>query len=74
MHEDVNDNGGVKLKTIGKLLDEKVCLEGMVTICLRCFSAEGNNFFRTVTDGADITKSPEEMFDSDEIDNDLKAV
>lgn len=74
MHEDVNDNGGVKLKTIGKLLDEKVCLEGMVTICLRCFSAEGNHFFRTVTDGADITKSPEEMFDSDEIDNDLKAV
>lgn len=74
MHEDVADNGSVKLKTIGKLLDEKVCLEGMVTICLRCFSADGKHFFRTVTDGFDITKSPEEMFNAEEIENDLKNV
>lgn len=74
MHEDTGDNGMTKFKTIGKLLDDKVCLEGMVTICLRCMSVDGKHFFRTVTDGLDITKSPEEMFDKDEIDNDLKAV
>lgn len=75
MHEDVSDNtGAVKLKTIGKLLDEKVCLEGMVTVCLRCITNEGKHCFRTVTDGADITKAPEEMFVSEEIDNDLKFV
>lgn len=74
MHEDTNDYGNTKLKTIGKLLDNKVCLEGMVTICLRCVSSMGHHFFRTVTDGNDITKSPEGMFAGDEIDNDLAAV
>lgn len=74
MHEDVNDSGIAKLKTIGKLLDDKVCLEGMVTVCLRCMSDKGHHFFRTQTDGLDITKSPEGMFDELEIDNDLKAV
>lgn len=73
MHEDSDESGNMKLKTIGKLLDDKVCLEGMVTICLRCMSVDGRHFFRTVTDGSDITKSPEEMFES-EIENDLKAV
>lgn len=74
MHEDQNENGVVKLKTIGKLLDDKVCLEGMVTVCLRCMSDKGHHFFRTQTDGLDITKSPEGMFDELEIDNDLKQV
>ena len=74
MHEDTNDEGATKLKTIGRLLDEKVCLEGMVTICLRCVSDQGKHVFRTVTDGKDITKTPEEMFEAEEIENDLKAV
>ena len=74
MHEETNDVGSVKLKTIGKLLDDKCCLEGMVTICLRCYSMDGKHYFRTRTTGLDITKSPEDMFDKDEIENDLKAV
>lgn len=75
MHEDsLSDGKSFKLKTIGKLLDEKVCLEGMVTICLRCMSKHGKHYFVTHTDGDDITKSPEDMFSGTEIDNDLKAV
>ena len=74
MHEESNDNGEVKLKTIGKMLESTVCIEGMVTVCLRCVSDSGRHYFRTVTDGTDITKSPEEMFEHEEIDNDLKAV
>lgn len=73
MHEDSNDYGTTKLKTIGKLLDEKVCIEGMVTVCLRCLTEDGRHFFRTQSDGSDISKSPEEMFPL-EIDNDLKFV
>lgn len=73
MHEDTADTGIVKLKTIGKLLDDKVCLEGMVTVCIRCLSSNGKHFFRTQTDGLDISKSPEDMFPL-EIENDLKAV
>lgn len=76
LHEDTSDAGDTKIRTIGKLLDNKVCLEGMVTICLRCMSDNGKHFFRTQTDGFDITKSPEELFGEDEveIENNLKYV
>lgn len=74
MHEDVDDYGNTKLKTLGRLLDNKVCLEGMVTICIRCQSDNARHFFKVHTDGTDITKTPEEMFSTSEIDNDLKAV
>lgn len=74
MHEDTNDLGITKLKTIGRLLDDKVCVEGMTTIVLRCMTVDGRHVFRTVTDGMDITKAPEDMFQSEEIENDLKAV
>lgn len=73
-HEDTDDYGITKLRTIGKQLDRKVCLEGMVTICIRCMSENGRHFFRVVTDGSDITKAPEEMFDAPEIENNLKLV
>ena len=46
----------------------------MVTICIRCMSDNGKHFFRVKTDGSDITKTPEDMFDTEEIENDLKAV
>ena len=74
LHEDTNDMGETKIRTIGKLIDNKVCLEGMVTVCLRCMSDNGKHFFRTQTDGFDISKSPEEMFEDTEIDNNLKMV
>lgn len=74
MHEDSNDYGETKIRTIGKLLEDKVQPEGIVTICLRCVSKDGKHFFRTVTDGNDITKTPEDMFSDNEIENDLKLV
>ncbi len=74
MHEDESDSGKIKPKTIGKMLDDKVCLEGMFTICLRCMSRDGKHFFRTVTDSYDTAKSPEGMFEAEEIPNDLELV
>ena len=74
MHEDVNDFGQVRPKTIGKLIDEKVCLEGMFTICLRCMISDGKHVFRTQSDGSDVAKSPMGMFETFEIDNDLNMV
>lgn len=73
-HEETSDYGETKLLTIGKLLDQKAPLIGMVTIALRCMSDGGRHFFRTVTDGSDVTKAPELLFDSEEIENDLKMV
>ena len=74
MHEDMNDFGQVKPKTIGKLIDEKVCLEGMFTICLRCMISDGKHVFRTQSDGMDVAKSPIGLFEELEIDNDLNYV
>lgn len=74
LHEDTSDAGDTKIRTIGRLIDNKVCLEGMVTICIRCMSDNGKHFFRTQTDGFDISKTPEEMFAEVEIDNNLKLV
>ena len=73
MHEDTTDYGETKLRTIGKLLSEKVCIEGMSTVVLRCIVRDGKHLFLTQSDGSDISKSPEGMFDR-EIENDLKSV
>ena len=72
LHEDTNDYGETKIRTIGKLLSEKVCIEGMATIVLRCVVRDGKHLFLTQSNGNDISKSPEGMFEL-EIDNDLKA-
>lgn len=74
MHEQKNDFGDIKPKTIGKLLDDKVTIEGMFTIVLRAVMHDGKYYFRTHTDGFDVAKSPIGLFDADEIDNDLRMV
>lgn len=74
MHEEMNDFGEVKPKTIGKLLDEKVCIEGMFTIVLRCVEEGGNHLFITQASGGAVSKSPIGMFEDLTIDNDLAKV
>ena len=73
MHEDTNDFGDIKPKTIGKLLDEKVCIEGLCTIVLRSIHTDDYYFVTQARDGA-VSKSPDDMFDSVEILNDLLTV
>lgn len=74
MHEDTDDFGNIKPKTIGKLLDEKICLEGMFTIVLRGIQENGKHLFVTQADGGAVSKSPMGMFENLEIDNDLLYV
>lgn len=74
MHEDTDDYGNVKAKTIGKLLDEKICLEGMFTIVLRSVNNLTEHKFITQSDGGAISKAPEGMFEDVEIPNDLLYV
>lgn len=74
MHEVMSDNTSeVKLRTIGKLLDDKCCIEGMATIVLRSIKSDDGYYFSTNSLGTDISKSPEGMFER-KIENDLKAV
>ena len=74
MHEDTNDFGEKKLRTIGKLLNEKVCIEGMCSVVLRAETMGGKYCFVTQNEGNDISKSPKGMFPEIRIPNDLKAV
>lgn len=73
-HIATDDFGRSKMKTIGKLLDEKITPEGMFTICLKTLVQDGNYYFSTQNSGSDTVKSPMAMFADVLIPNDLKAV
>jgi hypothetical protein len=74
MHEDSDDEGNIKPKTIGKLLDDKVNIQGMFTICLRSMFDNGNYIFRLKTNGQDCVKTPIGLFEEEQMENDLKLV
>ena len=76
-HLEENEQGKQKIKTIGKLLDDKIVIEGLFTIVLyaegRIEGGKVTKHFRTQALGDDTCKSPRGMFDL-EIPNDLKYV
>ena len=65
--------GRTKAKTIGRMLDEKLTLEGCFDIVLRAQTNGAEHWFSTQSDGTDTAKSPEEMFPA-KIPNDLALV
>lgn len=73
-HIERDANGNEKIKTIGKLLDEKITVEGMFTIVLKTNVTDGVYSFITQNSGHDTVKSPIGMFPSIVINNDLKYV
>lgn len=73
-HTETLDNGITTIKLIGKLLREKITIEGMFTIVLRTLVNEGKYFFLTQNSGNDTVKSPLGMFPDYAIDNDLQYV
>lgn len=73
-HTEENDQGKTKIKTIGKMLDEKITLEGMTTICLQTAIINETHVFLTKNNGQNTVKSPIGLFESEHIDNDLNAV
>jgi hypothetical protein len=73
-HSDQDNNGRMKCKTIGKMLDDKITLEGMFTTVFHCLVIEGEYKFLNQHDGIHLAKSPMGMFDEKYIENDLKMV
>lgn len=69
-HSEIDGDGREKCKTIGKMLDEKLTIEGCFDIVLYC----QDHKFYTQGNGQSTAKTPEDMFSDIEIDNDLKAV
>lgn len=72
-HTETNENGKIKAKTIGKMLDSQITLEGLFSIVLLCQTDGTKHTFITQSDGFTTAKSPMDMFEL-EIDNDLKFV
>ena len=73
-HPETDSNTGrLKAKTIGKMLDEKLTLEGCFDIVLHARTDGAEHWFSTQSDGTDTAKSPEEMFEA-KIPNDLAFV
>lgn len=72
-HTETDANGKLKAKTVGKMLDEKLTVEGLFSIVLLCQTDGTRHYFVTQSDGYTTAKSPMDMFDL-EIDNDLKFV
>ena len=71
---EVNDlTGHVSMKTIGKMLNSQLCIEGLFNIVLMTSCENGKYQFITQNDGTTTAKSPMDMFPL-EIDNDLKYV
>jgi hypothetical protein len=73
-HTEHTDDGRIKAKTIGKMLDNQLTLEGLFSVVLLCKTDGTRHYFETQSDGFTTAKSPMGMFDTKEIDNDLKLV
>lgn len=73
-HVDTDENGNVKAKTLGKMLDQQLDIHGLFTICLMSVADEKGYYFVTQSDGTNPCKSPMGMFEDKQIDNDLKMV
>lgn len=73
-HSHIGDDGIHKCKTIGKMLDDKITLEGLFTVVFHSLIVDGHYKFLTKNDGVHVAKSPMGMFEEKLIDNDLKEI
>ena len=73
-HNELDSSGKYKVKTIGKLLDEKITIEGMFTTVLHSIVMDNEFKFLTNNDGVHTAKSPIGCFNEQYIDNDLLDV
>lgn len=74
MHPDTDEAGRIKPKTVGKMLDNQLTIEGMFPIVLVAERDQDGFCFVTANDGTTPVKAPMDMFSEPRIDNDLKAV
>jgi hypothetical protein len=72
-HTEIADDGRIKAKTLGKMLDNQLTVEGLFSIVLLCQVEGSEHYFVTNSDGSNSAKTPMEMFEP-RIDNDLKFV
>lgn len=72
-HVDENSDGSEKVRTVGKMIDEKYCIEGACPVVIDCRVIDGKHVFVTRNDGMNLAKAPMGSL-PDVMDNDLKEV
>lgn len=72
-HDEMAEDGSRKAKTLGKMLDNQLVVEGLFSIVLYTKRDADGYWFITNSDGSNSAKSPMDMFDM-KIPNDLKKV
>lgn len=73
-HSEEMENGNTKCKTIGKMLDSMITLEGLFTLVLQTIVTDGHYGFMTKNNGRNTVKTPMDMFSTDVIENDLNLI
>lgn len=73
-HIETDDTGREKAKTVGKMVDNYIVVEGCFSIVLKAIATNKGYYFTTKTSGNDCVKTPMGMFDAEQIDNDLLMV
>ena len=74
LHHSEIEDGVIKPKTFGKMVDNQLNFDGLFSIVLMAQQAGDRYVFQTRSKGADPCKAPMGMFDEGEIDNDLAEV
>ena len=72
-HTDENADGSEKVKTVGRMIDEKYCIEGACPVVIDCRVIDGEHVFVTKNDGTNLAKAPMGAL-PDVMENDLRAV
>ena len=72
-HTELSEDGKLKAKTLGKMLDNQLTVEGLFSIVMLCQVEGSEHYFITNSDGSNPAKSPMDMFEM-KIENDLKFV
>lgn len=71
-HTQKDQDGKLSMKTIGKFLDEKLVVEGLFSMVLLALGNESD--YKFIVNGMDPAKTPIEMFESNEVENDLVLI
>lgn len=74
MHTEIDQQGKYKPKTVGKMIDQYVNIEGKFSYVLHSLIVDGNYLFLTNNDGQHMAKTPMGLFDTQMIPNDLSLV
>jgi hypothetical protein len=73
-HTQTDEFGAVRMKTVGKMVDNVLVPEGFFTVVLRTEVTNGTYTFTTQSNGQDCCKSPIGMFPDRQVENDISLV